>query len=235
MSYTRRYSESITVRGSKTVSVSYPASQNGGSTTATVNYTEIVPVDVNINVDTVPFDSSVNDCNASVDLLTGSVVATEVAQIQSIDENSRKISKTLISGFFGYIRSELSQQTAELSSKIDSQLMHLRELAKACLSKKEQMRSDYLRISERYSKIFDDLNNELDNRVLELDKPAFNFREEVERTDDRLVKNDLVSSVSIYGSELGGLFGKVSSSLAKKSAENAIVKTRDFLSLFKTS
>ena len=48
MSYSRSYSETITVSGSKTVNVSYPASQNGGTTSATVHYTEYVPVNVNI-------------------------------------------------------------------------------------------------------------------------------------------------------------------------------------------
>jgi hypothetical protein len=62
MSYTRRYHEVVT----KTVSVSYPASQNGGSTSVTVS----VPVDVNIHVDTLPFDSSINSCNNTVNTLT---------------------------------------------------------------------------------------------------------------------------------------------------------------------
>ncbi len=63
MSYSRKYHETITVRGSKTVTVSYPKSESGGSKTVTVDYVENVPVDVNIHVDTNPFDDSVEHCN----------------------------------------------------------------------------------------------------------------------------------------------------------------------------
>ena len=100
MSYSRKYSETITVRGSKTVTVSYPKSESGGSKSVTVDYIENVPVDVNIHVDTDPFDSSVSNCNTNVNLLTGAVVATEAAQLISIDKNSKKVASTIVSGFF---------------------------------------------------------------------------------------------------------------------------------------
>ena len=139
MSYTRNYRERIAVNYSGSVSYRYPASQNGGSGTAHYSGTEYEEVDVNINVDTNPFDNSVENCNRNVNLLTGAVVATEAAQIVSIDKNSKKVASTIISGFFGYIRSEISQQIAELSQNIDAQLMHLKELSQSCLAKKKQM------------------------------------------------------------------------------------------------
>ena len=48
MSYTQRYSASVTVSGSK--SVSYPSSEHGGS--MTVYYQQTEPVNVTINVRT---------------------------------------------------------------------------------------------------------------------------------------------------------------------------------------
>jgi len=172
MSYTRRYSETV----SKTVSVSYPSSQEGGSTSVTVD----IPVDVNIHVDTSPFDRSVENCGENVNILTAAVVATESAEIASREFNSRKVANTILGGFFSYIRSEISQQVAELSQNIDADFMHLKELAKSCLAKKKQMEGDYNRISSRYVKIFGDLNNELTNRIYELDKPAFVFKKETD-------------------------------------------------------
>lgn len=192
MSYTRTYRERIAVHYSGTVSYNYPASQNGGSGTAHYSGTEYEDVNVSIEVDTEPFDNSVEHCNTNVNLLTGAVVATEAAQIVSIDKNSKKVAETIITGFFGYIRSEISQQIAELSQNIDAQLMHLKELAQSCLAKKKQMEGDFTRISSRYIKIFDDLNNELSNRIYELDKPTFVFKKELD--------NQSIRTITIQGS-----------------------------------
>lgn len=229
MSYTRNYRETITVSGSKTVSVSYPASQNGGSTSATVHYTEEVPVSVNIHVDTNPFDKSVNHVNGNVDLLTGAVVATEAAEIASKATNAIKVGDTIVNGFFSYIRSEISQQIAELSQNIDAHLMHLKELAQSCLSKKKQMEGDYVRISGRYVKIFGDLNNELSNRIFELDKPAFVFKKETDNQKIRTSSNDLVNTVTICGIESSDLQSKIGASIAKKRALDTLNKAKVFL------
>ncbi len=229
MSYTRSYRESITVHGSRSVTISYPASQSGGSTTRNVDFTEVVPIDVNIHVDTNPFDESVDYCNTNVNLLTGAVVATEVAQIASKDKNSKKVASSIVTGFFSFIRFEISQQISELSQNIDAQLMHHKELAQSCLAKKNQMEGDYLRITGRYAKVFEDLNNELSNRIIELDKPAFTFRKETDNLAIRASHNDLVNTVAIFGSESGNLQSKISASIAKKRAIDTLSKAKIFL------
>ncbi len=229
MSYTRTYRERIAVHYSGTVSYNYPASQNGGSGTAHYSGTEYEDVNVSIEVDTEPFDNSVEHCNTNVNLLTGAVVATEAAQIVSIDKNSKKVAETIITGFFGYIRSEISQQIAELSQNIDAQLMHLKELAQSCLAKKKQMEGDFTRISSRYIKIFDDLNNELSNRIYELDKPTFVFKKELDNQSIRTTNNDLVNTVAIFGKEGSELQSKISASIAKKRALATLNKAKVFL------
>lgn len=221
MSYSRRYSETV----SKTVSVSYPSSQNGGSTSVTVD----IPVEVNIHVDTNPFDRSVEHCGNNVNLLTAAVVATESAEIASKELNSRKVADTIIGGFFSLIRSDISQQVAELSQSIDAHLMHLKELAQTCLGKKKQMESDYTRIMGRYIKIFGDLNNEFSNRIYELDKPAFAFKNETDHQKIRTSDNDMVNTVAIFGVESSDLQSKISSSIAKKRALDTLNKAKVFL------
>jgi len=221
MSYTRTYRETV----SKTVTVSYGASQNGGSTSVNVN----IPVDVNIHVDTDAFDRSVQHCGANVDLLTGAVVATETAEIVSKNANSTKVANTIIGGFFSYIRSEISQQVAELTQNIDAQLMHLKELAQSCIAKTKQMEVDYTRISSRYGKIFDDLNHELSNRIFELDKPAFVFKKETDNQKIRTSDNDLVNTVAIFGAESSDLQSKISASLTKKRALDTLIQAKIFL------
>ena len=190
MSYSRSYSETVYKVVSDTVSYDYPASEKGGRGSVYVEIEAQIPVDVNIFVDTSSFDRSVEHCGNNVDLLTGAVVATEVAEIASIKENSERVADTIIGGFFSYIRSEISQQIAELTQNIDAQLMHLKELMQSCRSKKNQMEGDFNRISGRYVKIFEDLNNELSNRIFELDKPTFVFKKETDNQKIRTSDNE---------------------------------------------
>lgn len=229
MSYTRSYRETVYQKVSKNVSYNYPASQNGGSSSVYVELEAEIPVEVNIHVDTDPFDRSVENCSSHVDLLTGAVVATETAEIGSRRRNSNKIADTIIGGFFSYIRSEISQQISELTQSTDAQLMHLKELMQSCISKKKQMESDYFRISGRYVKIFDDLNSELSNRIYELDKPAFVFKKETDDQKIRTSDNDLINTVAIFGSESSDLQTKIGASITKKRALDTLNKAKVFL------
>ena len=229
MSYRRSYRERIAVHYSGSVSYSYPASQYGGSGMAHYSGTTYEDVNVNIDVDTNPFDRSVANCNSHVNLLTGAVVATETAQVVAIDKNAKKIAGTIVKGFFDYIRSDISQQIMELSQKIDSQLINLRELAKNCVKKQKQMEVDYNRTSSHYLNIFNDLNHELENRISELDKPAFVFKNNIDHHVNRTSDNDLVSTVAVFGRESGELQAKISASIAKKRALNAINRANIFL------
>lgn len=229
MSYTRSYHEVVSRVVSKTVSVSYPPSQNGGSKIINVEIDAEIPVDVNIHVDTDPFDASIEHCETNIDLLTGAVVATEAAQIYSKEQQSIKIANTIIGGFFSYISSEISQQIAELSQNIEAQLMHIRELVKSCLAKKSQMETDYNRISGRYINIFDDLNNELANRIVELDRPVFTFKKETDKLDLYAGNSDLVNTVSVFSKENSELQSKIHASVTKKNALESLNKAKLFL------
>ncbi|MFM7684285.1 MAG: hypothetical protein ACKO7P_16325, partial [Bacteroidota bacterium] len=236
MSYQREYKARIKVAYSG--SVNYPSSTNGGTKSYSgETYEDVI---VKIDVDDSSFNNSIRDCNNNVKLLTGSVVAAESAQIvsinnnnskivASIDLNSQKVAGTIVNGFYKLIRSEISQQIAELTQGIDSQLMHLRELSKAVVDKKRQMEGDFLRISSRYTKTFDDLNNELSNRIFELDKPTFVFKKELDNQSIRTTNNDLVNTVAIFGKEGSELQSKISASIAKKRALDTLNKAKVFL------
>jgi hypothetical protein len=246
MSYSRKYSETISEDINKNLRVSINTNNegkfssvdveidnrthtfhSGGSKSVSINAK--IPVEVKIHVDTDSFDNSIENCNTNVNLLTGAVVATEAAQLISIDKNSKKVASTIVSGFFGYIRSEISQQIAELSQNIDAQLMHLKELSQSCLAKKKQMEGDFNRISSRYVKTFDDLNNELSNRVRELDKPTFVFKKETDAQSKRSSENDMVTTAAILSGECGNLHTKISTSIAKKRAFDTLNQAKVFL------
>ncbi len=225
MSYRQSFTKRIAIHYSG--SVNYPPSENGGS----VSYsgTEYEDVVVNIDVDTDAFDSSIHHCNNSIGLLTGAVVATESAQVVSIKDNAQKIGKTIIDGFFKTVRYEISQQIMELSNKINATLLHLNELAKRCVEKQHQMELDYHRISGRYLKIFDDLNNELKNRIYELDRPVFVFKQTNDKSSYQAIGNDLVGTVVVSGKENGLLEAQIGTSLIKKRTLDTIEQAYRFI------
>lgn len=225
MSYSRSFTKRIAVHYSG--SVSYPASQSGGR----VSYsgTQYENVVVNINVDTDSFDSSVKQCNNSVGVLTGAVVATEGAQVLSIKKNAQKIGQTIIDGFFKTVRSEISQQIMELKNQIESTLLHLHGLAKRCIDKQHQMETDYSRLSVRYMKIFEEMNSELKNRIYEIDKPVFVAKQLCDKNASRYSSTDLVGTVAISSGENSRLEAMISASVAKKRTLDTLEVVHTFL------
>jgi hypothetical protein len=221
MSYSRRYSETV----SKTVTVSYPSSQNGGSKSVTVS----IPVDVNIHVDTIPFDSSIISCNNNIDLLTTSVIATEAAEIESRWRNSKKIAKSVVNGFFNFTRSEISQQVSELTTRVDATLIHLSELSKSVLDKKRQMEVDFNRISSRYVKVFEDLDKELSNRIFEIDKQVYQFSKNTLNATKSFFEGTLANTITITNKETTSLQSKIYAASSKKSAYDTIISAKKFL------
>lgn len=175
MSYTRSITGSVQWHTSG--SVSYPASEHGGS----VSYSDsgTVPVTINVHVDTTPFDASVATCNGSLLGLTGSVVAMNSAQCDAIQDSSKAISSHISGGFFSLIKSELSQNMAALFSKLNSGIMLVMEKTKLAKKQHEIMQNDYNRTLSRYVKVFSELDEECRRRILELDRSAYNLSEKV--------------------------------------------------------
>jgi hypothetical protein len=177
MSYSESYSASVPYSGS--VSYSYPASQNGGSGSA--HYSGSVPVNVTINVNTGPFDGSVDRFKASIDALGGSVVAMHAAQCAAILQTAKEVSASLINGFFKTINSELSQQIQALDSAVKANFGLIHQQGNAVTKKKDDMEGDYNRIASRYVKLFSDLDSECYKRIFALDKQSFNLSEKVQK------------------------------------------------------
>ena len=221
MSYTRQYHE--VVHGSKTVH--YGPSKNGGSTTVSID----IPVTVHIHVDTLPFDSSVRAAERNIDLLTGAVVATETAAIAAKRKNAHQVGDTIVNGFFSYVKSEISQQIAEITQQTEALLMHIRGLSDGCLAKKDQMLADYNRISGRYIKLFTDLNKELSSRIHQLDQRAFLFKELTSELQARSRDSSAVSTIMVFSGEHTDIQVKMSTALAKRHAANAMQKIASFL------
>lgn len=179
MSYTRSYYNSISVSGYTTVS--YPASEHGG--TMTVTYEQNVPVTIDVTVATEPFDYSIDSASVHVDGLTASVAAMNTANCAAIAQSADRVSNSLISGFYNLIQSDISTKKTESHTAIQAKSALLLEHSKAVQDKHDRMLSDVERERAKYGKVFRDLDKELERRVTEINKPAFrlsrNVREEV--------------------------------------------------------
>lgn len=221
MSYRRSYTGYVHYSGT----VSYPASQNGGS----VSYSGSEPVYITIDVDTNAFDASVGHCNNAVNALTGAVVATEAAQVESKRQASKQIASTIVKGFFDYVGADLSQKIKALSSKCESLFIALMGHKDNCLSKSKQMQDNYNRISKRYSKIFEDLDKETVSRIEVLDKPTFQFAESAQKLVDRNSNTELLGISTISANENIKLETVLSCSHVKQQASVLLDKANCYL------
>ena len=116
MSYIQTFSSVLNVSGS--VTVHYPPSEHGG--TITEYYDQNVPVDMNVTVNTAPFDQSVQSANYHVDGLTASVAAMNAANCAAIAECSEQFSDGIISGFYNLIRNDISTKKAETNTLLQT-------------------------------------------------------------------------------------------------------------------
>lgn len=221
MSYRRSYTGYVHYSGT----VSYPASQNGGTT----SYSGSEPVYITIDVDTDAFDASVINCNNAVGGLTSAVVATEAAQIESKKRASAKIAASIVKGFFEYVGADLSQKIKELSSNCEALFVALMGHKDNCLSKNNQMRDDYHRISKRYSKIFEDLDKETVSRIEVLDRPTFQFADSAQKVIDRNANSELLGMSTVSANENIKLETILSCSHVKHQASVLIEKANDYL------
>ena len=221
MSYRRSYTGYVHYSGT----VSYPASQNGGS----VSYSGTEPVYITIDVDTNAFDASVDHCADAVNALTGAVVATKVAQVKSKRRASKQIASSIVKGFFDYVGADLSQKIKELASKCESLFFALMGHKENCLSKSKQMQDDYNRISKRYSKIFEDLDKETVSRIEVLDRPTFQFAETAQNLIDRNSNTELLGISTIFANESIKLETVLSCSHVKQQASILLAKANNYL------
>lgn len=221
MSYRRTYQGYV----SGSVEYSYPASERGG--TGYAHYQE--PVYITIDVDTDVFDASVEHCTDAVNALTGAVVATEAAQVESKRRASKQIAASIVKGFFGYVGADLSQKIKELASKCESLFFALMGHKENCLSKSKQMQDDYNRISKRYSKIFEDLDKETVSRIEVLDRPTFQFAETAQNLIDRNSNTELLGISTISANESIKLETVLSCSHVKQQASILLAKANNYL------
>ena len=126
-------------------------------------------------VDTHPMANEINSVSTNIKGTTAAVVGMKAAVIQAEAEAADHVCNNVNKGFYTLIHSQISQKIAKLQSEVDSHLMKLNQLCKQLLSIKGRMERDYGNISQRYIKLFNGLNKNLEQRVYEIDRPAIEF------------------------------------------------------------
>lgn len=143
---------------------------------------------VDLEVDDDPLQSSVSDCCGKVSTLNKNVVALTGATVagsrQIANEkiySAQVISDSLSKGFSRYIGYLIQEKKTELEAVVPSLFATVSALRDRLLERKDDLRSDYERITSRYSKIIQTLNDTLKQRLLVLDQQAFDIHENINR------------------------------------------------------
>lgn len=179
-------------------------------------------------VDTSEMAAALHGVAPHVDGTTAAVVAMQTAVIVAERQAAEQICTNVNRGFFGLIRSQISQRMAAYRSQMDARIMELAHQASELASIKARMERDYQMISARYLKLFKTLDAALFSRVQELDRPLLGF---VSRDMDKLRNRAQASQASfpVHQSESLQASQQIASSLVKARTSRAIEGMRRFV------
>jgi len=187
------------------------------------------PVNINVKVDTTPFDNSVDRCGDHITALTGSIVAFKTANVVSKKKNEEKIVSSVTNGFSSLIEQHLNLQNAGIEAEMHALAGELMQQCKELDYKHEVMNKDFNRIKARYTSLFDTIAKELNNRIKQLIKPCFDFVSQVRKEQDRYIETSLLSVATTTGKESENARIAIQASKMKNNAEKLISTARDYI------
>lgn len=183
----------------------------------------------NYTVDTDPMAAEISSVSKHIVGTTTAVVAMQTAVVLAEGKAADHVCSNVNKGFFTLIRSQISQKMAKLQSDVDSHLMQLNQQRKQLLSIKGRMERDYNMISVRYTKLFSGLNQNLKQRIFELDRPTIDFAvREVEKVTNRT--KHLTGTVPVAQLESLAMSQKIIASNVKFRGMKVIGSMSNFLS-----
>ncbi len=181
-----------------------------------------------INVGTQPMADKLNVVAHKVDLTTGAVAGMETAVIAQEKASTEEICGKLDVGFFNVVMSQIAQKMANESAKTHALAMELLQQQKALQNLQLRMTGDYNMISSRYAKLFGSLNQELKNRVTELDKPIMEFcLQNIAKLQNRIL--NLVSGVPVLQSEGMATSQSIAAAHLKSNAQELISAVSNYV------
>ena len=176
---------------------------------------------IHFDLDTNPMADELHKVAPHVDGTTAAVVAMQTAGIIAEKKASEKICDNVNRGFFGLIRSQISQKLAICESQMDARVMELGQQSQELLGIRGRMERDFQMIATRYAKLFRSLDAALYTRINELDKPLVSFvSRDLEKTRNRT--RFAQATVPIHQSETINASQLIAVSQAKSSTARAI-------------
>ena len=203
--------------------------QIGNGNIRIVEVPRIKYINVNVNVNTTPFDYSVERCGDHVGTLTDSVIGFKTANVASKIDNEKKIVNSVTSGFSSMIEQNLSLQNAGIEAEMHALAGELMQQCKELDYKHEVMNKDFNRIKSRYSSLFDSLTKELNNRLKQLIKPCFDFVSQVRQEQNRRIETSLLSVATTTGKESDVARVSIQVSKMKSNAEYLILTAKNYI------
>lgn len=179
-------------------------------------------------VDTRPMADMIDVVSAKVDQTTGAVVGMETAVIAQEKTSTEQICGKLDVGFFNVVISQIAQKLANENAKARALALELMQQQKALQGLQSRMTGDYNMISARYAKLFGSLNQELRNRITELDKPLMEYcSQQVKQLQNRIY--GLVSGVPVLQSESLSATQEIAAAHIKRNAQSLIEAAGEYI------
>ena len=215
----------------KTISVEYTDHEytKSGDSISVYEVTRHKDVDINVHVDTEPFDASVDNCAHQVTGLTEAIVGFKTANVLSKQRSTAAIVDRTTNGFMQLIEQNINMQTAGLDADMNALAGELMQQCKELDHKHQVMTGDYNRIKSRYTALFDDLNKELTRRITFLMKPCFDFVKQVKQEQDRRIGSELLSTATLGCRENESVKTAIQASKVKQNATALISAAKNYV------
>ena len=181
-----------------------------------------------IHVSTQPMADKIDVVSNKVDLTTGAVAGMETAVIAQEKSSTEQICGKLDVGFFNVVISQIAQKLANENAKTRALALELMQQQKALQNLQTRMTGDYNMISSRYAKLFGSLNQELRNRISELDRPLIEYcSQQVKQLQNRIYS--LVSGVPVLQSESLTATQAIAAAHIKRNAQSLIEAAGEYI------
>lgn len=165
--------------------------------------------------------NAVGETRDAVNEMMASVVAAETAAAQ-------RVSRNVSTGFLGLISSQLMQKKIEAQTVMQSKCQILGHYNRQLQRLQTQLEGDYQRITKRYAKIMNQLDENLKSRIYQLNAPAAEVSDEGYKSLDKRV---LVSGapIPLFEQDILALSNQVCVMRCKDTCARALPEVKNFV------
>lgn len=190
--------------------------------------------DIDCLVDTIPMAEKIQRVGQNVEHTTMAVVAMKTAVVEAEKSGAQHICQNVNRGFFTLMQSQLSAKLAQKKSRTEALMAQLAMQKRRLLEIKNSMENDYQRICTRYGRIISSTNKQLEQRIIDLDKPVYKFctNDIATCTNRKLTVSGIAPIVQKEDVQTAQ---RINSSVLRRDGEYAINHLKDFLVEFAKS